>query len=100
MCSCALSFQVHFILRHQNPVTGKWEEKHAKNPPAIKGDQKTHLYTLVIRPDNSFEIFIDKESAKKGRYVPLHVKASFFNLAMMHLNLGSYVIFEQLAGGS
>ncbi len=69
--SCALSLfslQVHFILRHQNPVTGKWEEKHAKNPPAIKGDQKTHLYTLVIRPDNSFEIFIDKESAKKGRY--------------------------------
>jgi calnexin len=62
MCSFALSPQVHFILRHQNPVTGKWEEKHAKNPPAIKGDQKTHLYTLVIRPDNSFEIFIDNQA--------------------------------------
>jgi hypothetical protein len=28
--------QVHFILRHQNPVTGEWEEKHAVTPPSVK----------------------------------------------------------------
>jgi hypothetical protein len=59
--------QVHFILRHQNPVTGKWEEKHAKNVPAIKTDKKSHVYTLVIRPDNSWDILIDGKSEAKGR---------------------------------
>lgn len=26
----------------------------------------THLYTLVVRPDNTFEVFIDLESVRKG----------------------------------
>jgi hypothetical protein len=26
----------------------------------------THLYTLVIRSDNSFEVLVDLESKKKG----------------------------------
>jgi hypothetical protein len=30
-------------------------------------DKKSHLYTLVIRPDNSFEILVDQKSEKKGR---------------------------------
>lgn len=47
---------MHFILRHQNPVSGEWEEKHADNVPAPKKDKKSHLYTLVVRPDNSFEM--------------------------------------------
>jgi hypothetical protein len=38
---------VHFILRHQNPVTGEWEEKHAQDVPQIKVDKKSHVYTLV-----------------------------------------------------
>ncbi|CAM9678445.1 unnamed protein product, partial [Phaeothamnion confervicola] len=58
--------KVHFILQHQNPVTGEWEEKHLKNAPRIKDDTQFHLYTLVIRADNSFEILIDAESAAKG----------------------------------
>ena len=33
------------------------------------GDRKTHLYTLIIRPDNSFEILIDNESKKIGSLV-------------------------------
>lgn len=63
---CGATNKVHFILRHQNPVTGKWEEKHAKNVPAIKTDKKSHVYMLVIRPDNSWDILIDGKSEAKG----------------------------------
>lgn len=58
---------MHFILRHQNPVTGEWQEKHAKATPTIKVDRKSNLYTLIIRPDNTFEIQINGVSEKKGR---------------------------------
>jgi calnexin len=52
--------QVHFIFRYTDPK-GKVEEKHFKTPPSIKADKLSHLYTLVVRPDNSFEILIDQE---------------------------------------
>lgn len=58
--------KVHFILNHQNPITKKWEEKHFESAPSIKNDKKSHLYTLHISSNNSFEIFIDMESAAKG----------------------------------
>lgn len=29
-------------------------------------DRLTHLYTLVVKPDNSFEVFIDEESVRAG----------------------------------
>jgi calnexin len=63
---CGGTNKVHFIFKHKNPISGKYEEKHLENPPKIKADQLTHLYTLVIRPDNTYEIFIDKKSEKKG----------------------------------
>jgi calnexin len=63
---CGQTNKVHFILQHLNPVTQKWEEKHAKDMPAIMTDRLSHLYTLVVRSDNSFEVFVDKESKKKG----------------------------------
>jgi calnexin len=57
---CGGTNKVHFIFRHQNPLTKQWEEKHLKNPPSVKLDKLTHLYTLHVKPDNSFEIFIDQ----------------------------------------
>lgn len=63
---CGATDKVHFILQHQNPKTGMWEEKHLTNAPQIKNDQLSHLYTLVIRTDNTFEILIDQESVRKG----------------------------------
>jgi len=63
---CGSVNKVHFILQHKNPITGEWEEKHFKDTPSAKVDKKTHLYTLHIADDNSFEIFIDKNSVKKG----------------------------------
>eukprot|EP00456_Euglypha_rotunda_P016273 TRINITY_DN15366_c0_g1_i19.p1 TRINITY_DN15366_c0_g1~~TRINITY_DN15366_c0_g1_i19.p1 ORF type:complete len:380 (-),score=63.73 TRINITY_DN15366_c0_g1_i19:89-1228(-) len=63
---CGGNDKVHFIFRHQNPISKEWEEKHLKNPPVIKNDRLTHLYTLIVRPDNTYEILIDQTSAKKG----------------------------------
>ena len=64
---CGSTDKVHLILQHQNPVSKEWEEKHAKDMPlSALGDRQTHLYTLIIRPDNSFEVLIDNESKKKG----------------------------------
>lgn len=62
---------MHFILRHKNPVTGEWQEKHAKGVPPVKIDRKSNLYTLIVRPDNSFEILVNNVREKKGRYVGL-----------------------------
>ena len=64
---CGSTNKVHFIFRHKNPKTGVFEEKHLKDAPAMKRDKNmNHLYTLIVRPDNSFEILIDAESVKQG----------------------------------
>ena len=63
---CGDTNKVHFIFRHKNPLTGQFEEKHMKDAPAMKNDKLAHLYTLIVRPDNSFEVLIDGESAKAG----------------------------------
>jgi calnexin len=54
--SCGQTNKVHFIFRHRNPVSGVWEEKHAQKVPAPIKDKDSHLYTLIIRPDNSYEM--------------------------------------------
>lgn len=63
---CGSTNKVHFILQHQNPVNKEWEEKHFGNPPHIKNDDASHLYTLRIKPDNQFEIYIDRELVRSG----------------------------------
>eukprot|EP01080_Neovahlkampfia_damariscottae_P004440 gene4440-7815_t len=63
---CGSNDKVHFIIRHQNPKSKKVEEKHLKNPPSIKNGQETNLYTLAIYQDNTYEIFINLDSIKKG----------------------------------
>ncbi len=63
---CGGNNKVHFILQYQNPVTSEWQEKHFNETIPIKNDKKVHLYTLVLRADNSFDIMIDSHSVKKG----------------------------------
>eukprot|EP00698_Gefionella_okellyi_P014222 TRINITY_DN3942_c0_g1_i1.p1 TRINITY_DN3942_c0_g1~~TRINITY_DN3942_c0_g1_i1.p1 ORF type:complete len:549 (-),score=118.68 TRINITY_DN3942_c0_g1_i1:262-1863(-) len=63
---CGHDSKVHFIFRHKNPVNGIVEEKHLKNPPAIKTDKISHLYTLIVRPDQTFEILIDQDRVSSG----------------------------------
>ncbi|CAH7667995.1 Calreticulin family-domain-containing protein [Phakopsora pachyrhizi] len=63
---CGATNKVHFIFRHKNPKTGEYEEKHLKNPPSIKNTKTTALYTLIVRPDQTFTIKINDEEAAKG----------------------------------
>ncbi|KAG4306266.1 hypothetical protein PORY_000254 [Pneumocystis oryctolagi] len=63
---CGMTNKVHFIFRHKNPKTGKYEEKHLKSPPTIEETKFTTLYTLIVRPDQSFEIRINNKPLKKG----------------------------------
>ncbi|MCI4376126.1 hypothetical protein PGIGA_G00184570 [Pangasianodon gigas] len=67
---CGEDYKLHFIFRHKNPLNGDFEEKHAKRADTdlrkVYSDKKTHLYTLVLNPDNTYEIFIDQSSVSKG----------------------------------
>ncbi|XP_046355131.1 calnexin-like isoform X1 [Haliotis rufescens] len=67
---CGLDHKLHFIFRHKNPKTGEVEEKHAKKPSgnldSYFTDKKTHLFTLVVNPDNSFEFLIDNTVVNQG----------------------------------
>ena len=63
---CGSTNKVHFIFRHKNPKTGEYEEKHLKAPPAARITKTTSLYTLIVRPDQTFEMKIDGGSVKNG----------------------------------
>ncbi|CAG7989363.1 unnamed protein product [Penicillium salamii] len=63
---CGATNKVHFIFRHKNPKTGEYEEKHLKTPPVARTNKVTSLYTLIVKPDQTFEILINGESAKAG----------------------------------
>jgi calnexin len=63
---CGGNNKVHFIVQHQNPVSQVWEEKHFLETGPAKTDTKTHLYTLIIRKDNSFQILVDDVVASEG----------------------------------
>jgi len=67
---CGNDNKLHFIFRHQNPVSGTIEEKHAKKPTGdVSGffsDKKSHLFTLVVNPDQTFEVFVDQEMVNSG----------------------------------
>jgi calreticulin len=38
-----------------------------KKQVMCESDNVTHLYTLVIRPDNTFEVLVDNKSVRKGK---------------------------------
>ena len=64
---CGAHNKVHFIIQYENPVSKVWEEKHFNTTIKIKDDKlRFHLYTLHIKNNNDFEIYIDKKIAGKG----------------------------------
>ncbi|KAK3564938.1 hypothetical protein QTP86_031066 [Hemibagrus guttatus] len=67
---CGGIYKVHFIIRHRNPITGMYEEKHARQPDTDLSDYFTdhnpHLYILNLYPDNTFEILIDQTLISNG----------------------------------
>ncbi|CAL7942376.1 unnamed protein product [Xylocopa violacea] len=67
---CGNNVKLHFIFRHKNPLNGSMEEKHCKKPRErledFFKDKQPHLYTLIVRPDNSFEIKVDNKVVNSG----------------------------------
>jgi calnexin len=63
---CGSSNKVHFILQHENPISHVWEEKHFTDPTMARLDRNTHLYTLAVYHNNSFEVYVDMELEKSG----------------------------------
>merc|ERR1712141_812956 len=37
-----------------------------KKEPTAETDQLSHVYTLLVKPDNTYEVFVDGESKQKG----------------------------------
>lgn len=69
---CGTDHKLHLIFRHRNPRNGSYEEKHWKKSGGISKfdevfkDKKPHLFTLVLTPDNRFEVLVDQRSEAKG----------------------------------
>ena len=63
---CGSNNKTHFIFHYPNYKTKEVEEKQLSNPPYMISDSKNQLYTLIVRPDNSFEILIDGISKMNG----------------------------------
>ncbi|GAO13989.1 uncharacterized protein UV8b_01932 [Ustilaginoidea virens] len=63
---CGHTNKVHFIFNHKNPKTGQYEEKHLSSPPTAKIVKTTELYTLIVRPDNTYVIKQNGEEVKSG----------------------------------
>lgn len=63
---CGATNKVHFIFKHKNPKTGEYEEKHMNSPPMAKVNKLSSLYTLIVKPDNTFQMLVDNVSMKSG----------------------------------
>ena len=60
---CGSSNKRTHVILHSNK---KDENLLIKKDVSTETDDFTHLYTLVIRPDNTFEVLIDNKSVRKG----------------------------------
>lgn len=67
---CGNDHKLHFIFRHVNPLNGSIEEKHCRKPKERLeepfNDKRPHLYQLIIRPDNTYTISVDRNIVNEG----------------------------------
>ncbi|CAG9865351.1 unnamed protein product [Phyllotreta striolata] len=67
---CGNDHKLHFIFKHRNPLNGSLEEKHCQKPKErieeYFSDKLPHLYTLVLNPDNTFEMSVDRKLINSG----------------------------------
>jgi len=55
--------KTHVILHYDK----KKDNLQVKKTIGCEDDNLSHLYTLVIRPDNTFEVFVDNKSVRSGK---------------------------------
>lgn len=58
--------KVHFIFRHKNPINGEYEEKHLTLPPKPSIEKTTNLYTLILHPNNTYDVLFNGVSHNLG----------------------------------
>jgi calnexin len=63
---CGNDNKVHFIIKSLNEKTGDYEEFQLKKPPMAKIVQTTSLYTLIIEPNQDFQIRINGDIVRSG----------------------------------
>jgi calreticulin len=61
---CGSSNKRTHVILHSNT---KDENLLIKKNVNTEDNQLSHLYTLVVRPDNTFEVFIDNKSVRSGK---------------------------------
>ena len=61
---CGASNKKTHVILHSNP---KDENLLIKKQVMCETDDLTHLYTLVVHPDNTFEVFVDNKSVRQGK---------------------------------
>ena len=60
------SNKIQFIWNYYHQKHKHYIEKQLKEPPHFPTDPYNHLYTLIIRSDNSYSILLDNIMAKNG----------------------------------
>jgi len=57
---CGTTKKIHLIFSH------KGKNHLLKAEPRAESDVLTHLYTLIVKPDNTFQILVDNKEVKAG----------------------------------
>ncbi|KAL7456792.1 hypothetical protein ACHAWC_008257 [Mediolabrus comicus] len=60
---CGANKRTHVIFHYDK----KDDNLLIKKDVGCETDQLSHLYTLVLRPDNTFEVFVDNKSVRAGK---------------------------------
>jgi calreticulin len=60
---CGTTKRIHLIFTH------KGKNHLLKAEPRAESDVLTHLYTLILKPDNSFKILVDNKEVKAGSLI-------------------------------
>ncbi|CDK24692.1 unnamed protein product [Kuraishia capsulata CBS 1993] len=76
---CGATNKVHLILKRKNPITGEYEEKHLVSAPMSRVVKTTSLYTLIITPEQEFEIRINGDVVIAGSLFEESLFAPSFN---------------------
>jgi calreticulin len=58
---CGATKKVHLIF-HYKGKNLEW-----KKQPRAESDELTHFYTLILKPDNTYEVLIDNEKKESGK---------------------------------
>lgn len=63
---CGTTNKVHFIIKQFNPISKEWVEHHLADPPRVPQGKLTHVYSFIVKPNNTYEVLVDGAVSKSG----------------------------------